>query len=264
MTVQVDFCREIREGMRGGDVIAHKRALARWDSTVYPWAKFTDMAGPFFINAVLEYKHRHKLGNTRVLGQQAHNSMENQVGVRGPNKGQPIFDKAAVGFASEFCATFGKSPDRVVRDRIVAAAFYWYSRRMQIAYSESRPFSVVVPPNVPRRWDCSAFATNCHLAGGAPNPNGSVPSGEGYTGTLIDHGTRVSTVAQLDPGDLIFYGFCRYSAPGFRYGDPTHVAVYVGKHNGIDAVISNGKYPMGLLPYNYWMPVNQFRHYNVV
>jgi hypothetical protein len=262
MAVDVAFCREIHEGNHGGDVIAHKRALSRWNPHAYPWTNFSDLAGPYFINALMEYKHVHGLGSAPVLGAIAHSSMEKAVVRAGPHKGEPLFDSVAVQAAKNFCAQFAKSPDAAVRTRIVAAAWFWYGRRMSIAYSQFRPFTVCLPPIVPPRWDCSAFATNCQLAGGAPNPNGDVPRGEGYTGTLIDHGTQVTSVDDLKPGDLIFYYFASSSSPGFRKGDPTHVAVYVGKVNGVASVISHGHYPMSLLPYNYGA-INQMRHYKV-
>ena len=62
-------------------------------------------------------------------------------------------------------------------------------------------------------------------------------NGFGYTGTLINHGTRVSA-SNLRLGDLVFYG---------RYGI-THVAIYVG----FGRVVSHGSESGPLLLSTYY------------
>ena len=168
----------------------------------------------------------------------------------------------AVKLAAAYWEDHHVVPEGKVREAIVSAAFYWYAHRGGIAYSQYRPFQMGKPLWKPSRWDCSAFATNCHYAGGAPDPNGRGYDHLGYTGTLCDHGTRVGSVSQLAPGDLIFYGHSRRQA-GFPSGSPTHVAVYVGVKGGRHMVISHGHYPMGYYPYNYRSDINHYRHYKV-
>lgn len=269
----VVFDREIHPGDRGLDVIEHKRVLSRWDSRVYPWAEngqFTDFAGKYFWTGMYEYKRRHgllsakekQLGTAIVLGIITHNSMEKAIVQYGPHKGEPAYDARSIQLANEYHAAHTMTREQLARSKGVAALLYWYNHRYQIPYRQIRPFQVGSPPMVPTRgWDCSADATNGHLAAGFPNPNGSQPVGEGYTGTLIDHGTRINSLADIDLLDLIFYGFSS-GTMGFRRGDPTHVATYIGVINGIHTVHSNGHFPMALYAWNY-RTVNQMRHYHL-
>lgn len=250
----VRFFRELREGMSGSDVIAHKRALSRARPDLYEWAQFTPYAGPFFLDAVVRWKQSKGLGTQRVLGGRAHESLE-----RTHRKGSATewaFDSRAIQLAQDYYDAHSKTPEQRVREAIVAAAAYWYSHRSQIMYSQYRPFQRGRPPWVPSRWDCSGFVTCCYEAGGAPDPNGRGYDGLGYTGTLIEHGSPVAK-ANLKAGDLVFYG-SSWGKPGFPAGSPTHVAVYAG--NGL--VYSMGSYPMGLYAVGY-RPINHCRTYTV-
>jgi len=259
----VKFMREIRQGMVGKDVVAHKRALSRARPDLYPWPTkdgFTPLAGSLFLDAVVKYKKAHRLGTARVLGGVAHESLERQH-----RKGHPTewaFDALAIQLAKEYWDEHHISPETRVRNAIVSAGFFWYSHRFNIAYSQYRPFQLGKPPFVPSRWDCSAFTTNCHYAGGAPNPNGRPWDHLGYTGTLMSRGTKVGSVTYLKPGDMIFYGFASASA-AFPAGSPTHVALYVGKINNQHMVLSMGSYPMKYVVYSYRHDVNHFRTYTV-
>jgi hypothetical protein len=261
MAPDVLFGREIHEGASGKDVIAHKRALSRARPDLYEWAQFTDLAGEFFIDAVVAYKKAHGLGTARVLGSVAHESLERQHRHGFPDEW--AFDARAIELAKEYYDETHQSPEERIRSTGVAAGFFWYTHRAEISYSQFRPMSLVKPPFVPPRWDCSGFATNCFRAGVATDPNGRGYDGLGYTGTLMDHGTRVLSVSDLKPLDLIFYG-SSVAKPGFNAGDPTHVAVYVGYRDGAHMVLSMGSYPMRYAPWNYRHDLNYFRHYNVV
>ena len=141
------------------------------------------------------------------------------------------------------------------RQQIVHAAFVGYTNRDRITYTMKgeRMQGVrdkIHPPQFPTTEDCSSFATWCYFVADAPDPNGRGFDGQGYTGTMIGHGTEVK---EAKPGDLIFYGH--------SHGDINHVTVYVG--NG--KVISHGQDsgPM-LYPMNYSRPgggVQQIRSY---
>lgn len=260
----VAFCREIHPGMRGDDVIAHKRALSRWNPHVYPWPKdgaFTDFAGTYFFTGLHEYKHEHNLGGKKVLGKITHDAMEKSV-CHYAHHGEPAFDDHAVQLAHDFCDGYGKTPEEKIREAIVAEAFWLYAHRMHIGYSQRRPIQMVKPPGIPWSLDCSGYVTLDTWVGGGVDPNGLHFNGEGYTGTEIAHGTRVSTINQLKPADLIFYGYSR-GMPGFRSGDPTHVAIYVGLIKGVPSVLSMGHFPMGLYPHNY-RTINQMRTYDLL
>lgn len=260
MAPVVAFCRTLQVGSKGADVVAHKRALSRATPTLYEWSKFTDYFGENFESAIKKYQRRHAIPATGKIGSTTHKSLVRQHRAGHPDEW--AFDTIAIDKASGFCHEFTKTPEQRVREAGVAAAFFWYSKRLVIAYSQFRPFQVGKPPWIPSRWDCSAFATNCHFAAGAPDPNGRNYDHLGYTGTLMSRGTRVAKVGLLKPLDLIFYGSTTKRSPGFEIGDPTHVAVYVGLINGVPSVLSHGHYPMALYPYNY-RSINHFRHYTV-
>ncbi len=255
----VAFCRTLRRGMVGDDVIAHKRAISRWNPAVYGWHEFSSLYGEFFENAVTQFQGHRGLPEDGVIGAVTHNQLENIKNL----KGEPVFDAYAVKLAADFCREYGTTPEERMRKLIVSRAFFYHSHRLQIAYSQTRPFPTYPPPYVPSRLDCSGLATLCHVTAGAPNPNGNTPSGYGYTGTLMSRGVRVGSVKDLEPGDLIFYGYSS-GRPGFNVGDPTHVAVYVGVFDGSHMVVSNGSYPMRFASYRYRSDINCYRHYDVV
>lgn len=73
----------------------------------------------------------------------------------------------------------------------------------------------LAPPRHPAHADCSGIATWAFFVSGWPDPNGLGYNGTGWTGTMQQHGMRV-TVAQAQRNDLVFYP------------DPWHVGVCVG------------------------------------
>lgn len=255
----VAFCRPLKRGLRGKDVTAHKRAISHAVPGMYPWkgSNFTDYFGGELEKAVKAFQQQKGLKVDGSIGSVTHEALE-----RTPTKNKPdewAFDSVAVNLADIFCQEYLK---KTVREAVVAAGFFWYEHRLLIAYKQLRPYPIIKPPDVPSWLDCSSFYTVCCYAGGAPDPNGRGYDGQGYTGTLMNHGTRVASVANLQPGDAIFYGYSSGSGPAFRRGDPTHVALYVGLINGVHSVISHGHYPMGLYRYDYTR-INHFRHYNI-
>ena len=253
----VRFSRDITVGCRGKDVIGHKRAISRAAPLRYPWHDFSDYCGTTFMKAVQEWKRSKNMNTLPRIGLTAHNVLER---THRKDSQEWAFDPIAI----ELCKEYYEEhlPETKKREAGVSAGFFWYSHRSSIAYSQFRPFQLGKPTWVPSRWDCSAFATACHYAAGAPDPNGRGYDHLGYTGTLIEHGVRVSGIGELEPLDLIFYGFSA-PKPGFPGGSPTHVAVYVGVKNGVPMVLSNGHYPMGYYPYNYRSDLNHYRHYAV-
>lgn len=255
----VAFCRPLRPGMRGNDIVAHKRAVARAMPRVYPWGPFSDFYGPVFESAIHAYQRAHAIPQG-AIGRTTHESLER---ARNHAKTDWAFDASAIELAKAFCTEYVKTPEERVREAIVDAALFWYAHRYSIAYSQARPFQLGQPPWIPSREDCSGFVTACHYAGGARDPNGRGYDHQGYTGTLMNEGTRVTRVTDLKPGDLIFYGYTTRPSPAFPLGSPTHVAVYIGVVDGVHSVVSNGHYPMGLYPYDY-RAVNHFRSYRVV
>ena len=256
----VKFPRQIYRGMRGEDVQGHKRAISRAAPDLYPWDTFTQLAGRELMDAVVKLKRRWGFKNRQeAIGKTFHERLERTHAENHPDEW--AFDPKAIDLCHAYWQDQQETPESKVRAAIVAAGFFWYDHRWPIAYSQFRPFVLGKPPWVPHRWDCSGFATACHYAGGAPDPNGRGYDHLGYTGTLIEQGTRVSSVTDLSPGDLIFYGSSS-GRPGFQAGSPTHVALYVGVRDDTHMVLSHGSYPMHLYRYNYRTP-NHYRHYKV-
>jgi cell wall-associated NlpC family hydrolase len=129
-----------------------------------------------------------------------------------PSSGQPRIPKKTKG---------GKGPGgplSALRQAIVDAALKAAATRFNYFYVQHRP----MPPSLfggefPEGIDCSAFATLCYKAAGAPNPSGGKYTGYENTGTMIANGRRTPSP---QPADLIFYG------QPVSY--PHHVAVYIG------------------------------------
>lgn len=245
---EVAFCRDIKPGSRGEDVTAHKRAVSRANPSLYPWHAFSDFYGAEFKKAVISMFPR----SDGIITLRQHNLLEKKHAKNKPSEW--AFDAPAIKLASDYCKSYEKAH---VRDEIVEAGFYWYAHRYQIRYSQNRPAIMCKPPTIPAQWDCSMFFTNCHYAGGAPDPNRLGYKGIGYTGTLLAGGARCKQ-SDLEPGDAIMYGATIVARPGFPVGSPTHVALYVGK----GMVLSLGSYPMGYYKYDY-RGINCFVHYDI-
>jgi hypothetical protein len=229
--------------MRGNDVIAHKRAVSRAFPKLYPWWKngFSNFYGVGFEKAVADANKALTGRHKGVIDKTFHEAIEKRHAKNKPD--QWAFDLYAEKLANDFCASYSKVD---VREMIVDAAWFWYEHRYDIHYDQTRPFQKRKPPAVPTEWDCSAFAINTYYGGGAKDPSGRSYSGYGYTGDLWTNGKTIS-YSNIEIADLILYGFTTNSRPGFPYGSPTHVAVYVGR----GMVLSLGSYPMRYLEYNY-------------
>lgn len=265
----VPLPRTIRLGAHGLDVVAAKRALSRAGYIEWPkpGTAFTPVYGPFMQQAVEAFELAHSIAPQKGYGPKAHAALRATHA-----KGHPAewaFDARAIDLERQEVKLLSVTPDQKIRAAGVAAAFYWYAHRMETAYGQPRPFPVIKPPSVAKVIDCSGFATNCHYAGGALNPNG-LPDGsprpwdgQGYTGTLVARG-QVCSIAELQPLDLVFYGYTTSASPAFPVGSPTHVAVFVGFLGHVPMVVSNGHYPMSYVPVTYRSDLNHCRHYEVV
>jgi hypothetical protein len=141
--------------------------------------------------------------------------------------GKSCYDALADKMLRDAWEIFHVPPEEKARRLGVEAAVYWITQKAKISYAQERPMRLVKPPKIVTPIDCSWFSTMVYFAAGAPDPNGRGYDGQGYTGTLVGRGTQVS-LAEARPLDLFFYGFTTASRPGFPYGSPTHVAVYIG------------------------------------
>jgi hypothetical protein len=90
-----------------------------------------------------------------------------------------------------------------VRQKIAAAARWGIANEPRIHYGQIRP--VPLARTLPLTTDCSGFVTVCYYLAGAPDPNGLDYSGEGYTGTLLDHLEPIEPDAARR-GDLVVWG----------------------------------------------------------
>lgn len=116
--------------------------------------------------------------------------------------------------------------------QIVAQAAWGIKNRSQIHYLEIRPMPLAKYKghHLPLTTDCSGWVTCCYYAAGLPDPNGLGYTGQGYTGTLIDHLNHVS-LADAHAGDLVVFG----ARPG------VHVVILLedGTANGGDPEVGS-------------------------
>ncbi|KAJ3293467.1 hypothetical protein HK104_004438 [Borealophlyctis nickersoniae] len=157
-------------------------------------------------------------------------------------KCQTTSSACAVGYLSGYCPSSGdsvkccakkppappagSSPCAVpkTRDGIVKAAMWAHNSGTQIHYTQSSPrWSGISQHHCPHQSlppdaDCSSFATWIYWS--AFGNQADILNGQswkaGYTGTMQDHGRRVS-FADAKLGDLVFYS------------DPAHVTILVDK-----------------------------------
>ena len=93
-----------------------------------------------------------------------------------------------------------------IRDHIVRWAKWGVDNHAGFTYTEgAQRMEGIGHPGTACHADCSAFVTLCYNWAGAPDPNGQNYNGQGYTGTLLAHGTPI-TKEQAIPGDVIVYG----------------------------------------------------------
>src|SRR5581483_873442 len=93
-----------------------------------------------------------------------------------------------------------------LREQIVANAQWGIANEPQIHYAQLRPIDGLHEPRkLPLSTDCSGFATLCYAWAGAPDPNGLGYSGQGWTGTLLQHMQAIAADA-AQPRDLVVWG----------------------------------------------------------
>ena len=110
----------------------------------------------------------------------------------------------------------------------------------------------------PHHSDCSSYATWClwnglSLGFEAGDTVNGLDWTAGYTGTMLRNGKRVRQVDKVRQADCVIYGS---AWPG------THVAIVVGRQDGVPMVVSHGSEegPF-LVRYDYRPDVLEFRRY---
>lgn len=216
------FLRPLKQGDRGPDVEALKRATFRVLGAQHAWREYasqklgTRRLWTFYFN-------RHWRKVEKQLGRPVDGRLDagdlEALAKAKAKKGGPAFDQNAL----RLWALAEKQAARDPRKEIVLAARRRVQREPEISYSQARPMLYTPPPKVESRLDCSAFVTACYREAKQPDPNGYEPDypGWGYTGTLWATGRPIS-VSQLEPGDLVFYGV------PWMAGGAAHVALYRG------------------------------------
>jgi hypothetical protein len=124
-------------------------------------------------------------------------------------------------------------PTSDLRQAIVVAARRALQNKNLYHYRQYRPMaSSLFDAFAYDHTDCSAFATLCYKAAGAPDPNGFDYNGSGNTGTMWARGQYIgSDNNRAQPGDLAFYGT---QGRGRSHAITTHVGVYIGGGQMID------------------------------
>lgn len=228
----VPFGRPLKMGMRGTDVRAVQRVLAR-DKVGGTLKGATGVYGIRTRSRVKKAQKKYGLPASGVYGLNLHARLA------------PDFAPFDV-----FLYT-GVNPNETkeqkLRRLIVAAALSFYAHGAHCHYTMGPSRMTIVRKKlksldgVELYEDCSSSCTGFYYMAGAPDPNGNGYNLEGFTGTLWARG-RLVTLAQAQPGDLVFYKSPSY--PGFPYA---HVAVYIGGGK----VISFGSEPPRILPIDY-------------
>lgn len=234
----VPFVRTVKLGTIGKDVFAIKRALSKagygkWGQ----WGTRVEWFGPNRVKLLKNFQRDHHLEADGVYGLATHKVLAK------------YYDSLGIWLLHH--TSIISTADQK-RNLIVAAAMIGYMHRYNIHYTQSamRMQGVrqrIKPPNYPIWEDCSSFATWCYWTSGASDPNGLGYNGEGYTGTLWNHGERV--YSDVKKGDLYLYGW---------YGGiPTHVAVGVGGGR----VVSHGGESGPLLLYGNYRGLTGIKRY---
>lgn len=221
----VPFARPLYPGTpleEGKDVTAVQRALRAEGSLTKPVATAAYAENTW--KAVTAFQRKNGIQATGAYGKATHAALA------------PHFDSYG-----RWLLIQGKDelkPD--VRELVAQTAYWYYGRRYEIRYSQSRPITPIYygirPPATPDYLDCSGLAATCYWVNGVSSYLGGENSqGWGNTWSLAKRGKSISIV-DLRPGDFVFY-----------YPSCSHMAVYVGDGR----VVSNGRYPMGLYPVTY-------------
>lgn len=238
------FTRGLQKGMKGSDVLALERALVRVGVL---HGKPDNVFGPGTSAAVALFQTKHHLKPASgMYGPLTHRALVKAGGydARGAammeavrkaltkhSGGRPAIREAALLMIRHTAVVhYTQTPKRmqIVRTRLNTVA----KLRAQLAHYLFE--------------DCSSSTTGLYYIGGVPDPNGLGYNGQGYTGTMTNHGRR-SRSAPF--GALVFYAG--------RSGAVGHVTMSLG--DGTCFSHGNESAPQRL-PINY-RPIHSIRVY---
>ena len=207
--------RVIRPGMKGDDVFYLKRALSEAGCGKWLGPAFTKTNGRYNVQNIKKFQKKVGLKQDGVYGETTHKKLAkyyDRYGAKGMND---MYVKIHMGPAEKSIAA---ALDIYNYCRMTGKGVYTQSGlRMSIVRNKWRP------PFFPHTLfeDCSSSVTGEDWIAGNPDPNGLGYNGQGFTGTLAVHGTRVAKATKAALG---FYGNYPYKhvvrCIGFR-GDGT-------------------------------------------
>lgn len=232
----IPFLRRLEGGEEGLDVNAIKRGLAQ--AGFGKLEGITNTFGPGMVENLKKFQGSKGIEPSGRYGPKTHKALA------------PHFDARAAHLYTSFDPT---DTEAQTRSEIVAAMLLLFNHRADVHYTQTAKRMQGVreklkPPTFPNFEDCSSAATWAYYVADAPDPNGLGYNGQGFTGTMAQHGKVVSP-DKAAKGDLVLYGS---GAPW------NHVAVYIG--NG--KVISHGSEPGPFfLPMKYRSDVGEIRSY---
>lgn len=207
-------------GVKGPDVIAYKRTLVRLG---FREQQEND-----------QNRQHHKLGfyGVKMVHEVAHFQRHRGLRATG-NVNEQTFELLARHFDGYDKWLIKQERKRLLPEpwELVVGAWVAMLRHAPFPYIQIRPYPPELSLFYSRGSDCSGtFEGAYHYAhleypSRVPDPSGFGFDGYGYTGTLLNHGSRVSTPA---PGDAAFYywdyhhvgGVLDHSGRVFSHGKP--------------------------------------------
>jgi peptidoglycan hydrolase-like protein with peptidoglycan-binding domain len=233
--------RVLKQGLRGNDVLAMKRALSM--ANYGRWKPFTKLFGPAYTTHVKNFQRDHGIKVDGVYGPSTHKALAK------------YFDAYGMKLMNDMAYEYRQENDPI--NQMVSAALEIYNycrltgrgqytqtgRRMSIVRNKLKtPF----PAKTFLYEDCSSSCTGISFIAKIPDPNGLGYDGEGYTGTMSVHGFRVPEPA------IGAFGFFGWKWPY------THVVMCIARHPQT-LVFSWGSDLPKILPANYRNDFNHWR-----
>lgn len=234
------FIRTWQEGDKDACVVEYKRTVSHAHPLLYPWRKnFTPYYGEHFADVIEIVRRKRGLTKGRSISINVHNSLMEARNHNYPAK--YAADGKTIAVLKARHTILFVSPLEAKVDLGLQYARLLVANNLLIKYLQSRPMLLYKAPGFARSGDCSDSITKIFYAAGLPDPNGRDFDGQGYTGTLVGQG-RFVPLKDIQPLDMLFYGYTIVATPAFPVGAPTHVAMSMGDFP-LDRTFSFGSEP---------------------
>jgi hypothetical protein len=183
-----------KEGVRGRDVLAYKRAFHQWATQMnvpprYAWPP-DDNYGSRTKSACEDFQRHHGLTADGILGPHTYAAL------------YPWLLKDPYNlWLVEHWHTASK------RAEVKAQLEWLISHHDNVHYSELRPIPLARfrDHQLPVTTDCSGSIIGANFAAGAPDPSGLRYNGQGYTGSFLTHLDHVAAVSVRE-SDIVVFG----------------------------------------------------------